>query len=378
MPWNHHETTAMAMHHLYRISPAMIWHRQTTPTKRIARESMGFLQALLGVLVLVHLLGISAARAQSSPPMDLTVALPGPGTLAYLPVELIPRIGADKAEGFHLTLRHFGGGPLALKDMLGGNSDFAALGFTALAQTKDIQGKAYSVASIVQVPAYTLMVSQRLKGRVKTVRDLRGRTVGTHSGSKQGQSTGQHIAEFLLSRAGLRHQDVNFINTGQSYENYAAALQSESADALICSEPAATRLEKSHLAFRIADLHDPSASRQHLGSLFLYTQLATRSELIRREPEKSKRMVAALARTLKWIQSHRAEEIVARLGIANPADQTTLVAILTKHKAMFSPDGGFSQEQLQGSINLLDSLNGTLPAPDVMPLIDAQWVGLKP
>lgn len=332
------------------------------------------MRALLGWLLL--LLSCASLGADSRP---VVIALPGPGALPMLPLELMPRIGADQAEGIRVTLRHFGGGPLALKDMLGGNSDFAALGLSALAETPGIRGKAYAVASMVRVPAYTLMVGARFRGKVRAVADLRGRTIGVHSASQAGKSTGQHIAEFLLRRAGVDTGEVNFVNAGQSLHSYAAALRSGAVDALVTNEPAATRLERSGTAFRLADLHHPQATHRHFGSLFQYTLLATRADVISRDADKVRRAVAALLRTLRWIQRHSPEKIAARMEIRDAGERAALVATLENNKAMFSPDGVFSDEQLQGTAALLRAISGDAPTVSGLEaLIDRQWVERGP
>lgn len=311
-------------------------------------------------------------------PIPVSIALPGPGALPMLPVDLISRIGADKEVGLQLTPRYFGGGPLAIKDMMAGNSDFSAMGFSALAETAGIEGKAFSIASMVQVPAYTLMVSEKLKVKIKTPADLRGRSIGVHSGSKGGKSTGQHIVEFLLKRAQVNPQDVNFISAGQNYKSYAAALQSGAADAIITNEPSASQLEAAGSAYRLVDLHDPAATRKYFGSLFQYTQLSTRADVILHQPDKVNRMVGALLLSLKWIQQHSPQEIADRMGIRDKEQHAILVRVLEKNKGMFSSDGVFSAEALKGTATLIQALSDEKGhAPNLGPLIDDQWVGRR-
>lgn len=311
--------------------------------------------------------------------IPVTIALPGPGALPMLPVDLMTRIGADREAGLQVTLRYFGGGPLAIKDMMAGNSDFSALGFSALAETEGIEGKAYSVASLVRVPAYTLMVKRGLKDRIKTPADLRGRSIGVHSGSKAGKSTGQHIVEFLLTRAGVSPQDVNFVSAGQNYPSYSASLQSGAVDALITNEPSATKLEAAGIAYRLVDLHNPAATRRHFGSLFQYTQLTTRADVIRDQTDKVNRVVAALLRSLNWIKLHSAKEIADRMGIKDPKEYEVFVRALGRNKDMFSPDGVFSPEQLQGTATLLRALSDDKRlARPLDRFIDDRWVGRQP
>ena len=332
---------------------------------------------LVFVLALLCCISLGSRAAALLP---VTIALPGPGALPMLPVELVPLIGADRAQGLSVTLRYFGGGPLALKDLLAGNSDFAALGFSALAETADIEGKAYSVVNLVRVPAYTLMVGEKFKGRIKSPADLRGRSIGVHTGSKGGKSTGQHIAEFLLKRANVSPQEVNFVAAGQNYKSYAAALQSGAADAIITNEPAATRLESEGIAYRLVDLHDLATTRQYLGSLFQYTQVCTRADVIRQQTVKVDRMVGALITALDWIQRHSPGEVADRLGIKDPEEHANFVRVLQKHKGMFSPDGVFSGDQLLGTATLLNAIGNRkdkATSRDLDRLIDDQWVGRR-
>ena len=57
--------------------------------------------------------------------------MPGPLNLSYLPIDLIPRIGADKAEGVRLNLLHTGGGVVALNNLVTRNADFSVAGMPA-------------------------------------------------------------------------------------------------------------------------------------------------------------------------------------------------------------------------------------------------------
>jgi NitT/TauT family transport system substrate-binding protein len=320
--------------------------------------------------------GWQCAAANLTP---VTIALPGPGNLPYLPVELMAKIGADKAEGLQVTLRHFSGGPLALKDMMAGNSDFVSLGFSALAETKDIQGKVYSLAAMTRVPAFTLLVSTTLKGKIKNVADLRGRSIGIPTSSKAGKSVGQQLTEFLLKRANVSPEDVNFISSGMNQQQHAATLQSGSVDAIITNEPSATKLEAAGIAYRLVDLHDPVTTRKYFGGLVLYTQLASRADVIRDQPEKAKRVVAALIRTLDWMRQHNAKEIGDHIAIGGPDEYASFVRALEKNKDMFSPDGAFSAEQLRGTDALLKVLSGDKnPTAPLDRFINDQWVGRQP
>lgn len=311
-------------------------------------------------------------------PLRIVVAMPGPHTAPYLPLELMPRIGADRKAGFLLTLRYFGGGPLAVKDMVDHNSDFAALGMPALAGIRISNPDLVSIAALTQSPAYVLMVRQALKPQIRKLADLRWRTIGTHSGSKQGKSTARQIAEYLLQRNGIRGNDVNFVYAGQNLADYRAALESGQVDAIVVNEPAATLLEKHQLAWRLVDLHDPAVAKTHLGGRFLYTQLATTTETLRDQPDKARQLTTALRDSLRWMATHSAQDIVAHLQLPEGEEKQALQQFLAAHKNIYSPDGAFSEEAVRHSEAFFHNLSGNNLAASQLrygDFIDSRWSG---
>ncbi|MCS6786930.1 MAG: ABC transporter substrate-binding protein [Thiobacillaceae bacterium] len=293
------------------------------------------------------LTGMCAPLLRAAQPV--TLAVPGPGSLNYLPIELIKKIGADRAEGLDLRLRYFSGGPLAVRDMLEGYSDFAVLGAPALAEFAARGEPVVSLAAVSRRPAFVLMVASRLKGEVRRVADLRGRVIGINSSNRQARSTSQQMAEHLLRRAGVDpDKEVNFLAAGQTLEEQRAALASGAVDALMGDEPFASQLRKEGVAFYLLDLHEPEVSRRLLGGdEFLYAQLATRRDLLMREPDKAARMVRALRRSLEWIARTTPQAIVAQLDSPDVGSRHVMLDLLRRHKDLFSPDGSFTREQLR-------------------------------
>lgn len=300
----------------------------------------------LVLITIGHVVGwLGAVRAE---PFTITLATAGPGNLSHLPVDLITRIGADRAEGARLSVRYFGGGPLAYDDMLAGNSDFAVAGSPALADLAVNGNRVVSVAAVNRVPTFVLMVDKRLQGKVKVAADLRGRVIGINTSSRSSRSTSQQVAEFVLRRAGVDPvREVNFLPAGQSLAEQRAAFSAGMVDALMGDEPFASELVREGRVFVLLDLHALDASRHALGGLFLNAQLSTRRALLEQQPDKVALMVRILRRTLQWIASHTAEEIVAALDIREANKRETLLATLRRHKDIYSPDGAFTEEQIR-------------------------------
>lgn len=312
-------------------------------------------------------------------PLSITLSTNGPGNFPHLPVDLIKKIGADRAEGVDLTVRYFAGGPLAYRDMLEKNADFAVAGAPALAGLR-LKGEAVvSIASINRVPPYVLLVRADLKSKVRRVADLRGRVIGTTISTTKSKSTSQQTVEFVLRRAGVRPDQINFVPAGQSLEDELAALESGAVDAVMAFEPFASRIVEAGKAHVLLDLYDLKACRQAMGGLFLHSQLATRADVVRTAPDKVARMVRVLNRTLTWIAGHSAEDIVASLAPPDPESRAALLKTLRHHKAIFSPDGVFSREQIRVAERFFRENNAADPAAAAFSfdsLVEPRWAGL--
>ncbi len=317
----------------------------------------------------------SAARA-ATPPRAIVHA-PGPGNLLFLPITLASRIGADQAEGLELDIRYVGGGPQAFRAMLERNSDFSAGGLSALALQK-LAGKPVAcIVPLTRVPAYTVLVRRELRGQIRQMIDLKGRVVGVKGHVPGGRSTSQLFSEYLLSQAGITPAQVNYVSAGQSYESQHAALASGTVDAIIGDEPFVTRLIRGNIAYTLADYHDLEVTRRLLGGLFLNGMLATRQDVIEERPELVDKMVRSLKRTLVWMASRSADDIVDALALADPRERQALLDVLRLRKNIYTADGQFSDEQLATVDRFLRATEPAFLAQglSVRDLVDSRWAG---
>lgn len=314
---------------------------------------------------------------QAAPVQRVPISVPGPGNLLYMPVTLAGRIGADRAEDLEFEPRYTGGGPQSYRDMLAGNVDFAVAGLSALALQRINGHPVVSILALNSVPAYTLLVRAGLRGKVRKMSDLAGRVLGVKGHVPGGRSTTQLLTEYVLAQAGLSPDSVNFVAVGQAYDSQHAALASGAVDAIMGDEPFATRLVRQKAAWVLADFHDPQTTRKVLGGLFLNAQLCTREDMIARQPELAGKVARTLGRTLVWIGKSRAEDIVAALAPADADERTSLRDALRQHKRMYSPQGRFSEAQLDTVERFLHATEKTPAAQAfrVRSMVDARWAG---
>lgn len=334
----------------------------------------------LARLGLLSVMLLTAFTVHAHSLLKITLASPGPGSFSYLPIDLIKKIGADRAEGVDLEVRYYGGGPLAANEMLKGNSDFAALGMSALA-TFHTDGKdVRSIASVSRTPTYVLSVRSQLRTEIQKISDLRGRVIGVHSSGKNSKSTSRQLVEFMLSRAGIAADSVNYLSAGQSYPEQRAALASGAIDALMGEEPFTSRLVEEGQVHVLADLHNEREARQALGGPFLYVQIATRGSLLAQQPEKVKRMAAVMRYVLQWIASRSPEEIARMLHGNDPAAMRDTRQFLARSKSAYSPDGVFRREEVATTERFLHSLakdDSSTRGIRLTDLIDARYAGWR-
>lgn len=318
------------------------------------------------------------AFAAQAANMRLTIAVPGPGNLLFLPVELAKAIGADAAEGVDMNIRFFGGGPQTIQDMLEGNSEFSACGIPALAQQRASGKPVKSIVAFTRVPAYALMVRSNLKGKVHKIADLKGRVIGVKGHTKGGRSTTQMFTEYILAKNGVSPDSVDFQPAGQDYEGQYAAISGGGMDAIMGDEPFASRLERQGVVYYLADFHDLAAVRKLMGGLFLNAQTATRENVIAQRPEAAEKMVRVMQRALRWINQHSADEVADAMHFQNAGERAALARTLGKYKNIYTPDGAFSDEQVTTTerfYHKVEESNAAAQGLKFKDLIADQWAG---
>lgn len=329
--------------------------------------------------ILVGLASISAGFA-AEPALLLRVSVPGPRNLAYLPIDLIPKIGADRAEGAEVRLQYVGGGSVALQNVLQKNTDFAVAGVPAMLSQQANGEKVRLLAAVDDLPVFVLMVRADLRKQVRAIADLKGKVIAVTRSSLTSKTTSHQLVELLLKSEGVALDTVRIVPVGQSWSEQFAVLRSGTADAIMGYEPTASRLLARNQVYFLMSLADPGVARRVPGSGFLLAALATRPEVVEQEPRKAAKMVAILRRSLQWIATHTPEQIITALEIRDAEEKTALLAALRKHKRLYSPDGRLSGKQLKESELFFHQAEGDNPAArgvQVESLVFDKWAGRK-
>ncbi|BCB25973.1 ABC transporter substrate-binding protein [Sulfurimicrobium lacus] len=310
----------------------------------------------------------------------IVVSVPGPRNLSYLPIDLIPKIAADRDAGVKIQLLHTGGGSVALNNLVTRNADFAVAGLPAAMSLRANNGDVFAVAAVDDAPLFVLMVRSALKDKVKRIADLKGKVIGVNTSTKNSKTTSQQLAELVLQSDGVDLDSVRIVPAGQSWVEQSSLMITGAADAVMGDEPFASRLLAKGQVFFLANLAEPETARKIPGANFLHAAVLTRADVMQDSPDKVEKMVGMLRKSLQWIATHSPEEVVDKLGVTDPDERASLLLALNKYPRAFSKDGMFSTRQLRETELFFRKTSAGDPRGQALVLdsmVNAKWAGRR-
>lgn len=331
----------------------------------------------LSALPLAALSGTATADAALKP---IRINIPGPHSLPFLPIELIPILGIDRSMGAQLIIRYFPSGVRALEDMLAGNAHFSAQGFTVL-HAFQVKGKKVQALAPLsgQVPPYGIVVASELRKQIRSVIDLKGRSIGVSVGNVTSKTYLQQVAEVFLSANGIKSSEVRWVPTAQNWEGQFGALSSGSVDAVFCEEPFMSGLTRKKAGFVLSDFSDPRVMAKIPGAEHLRAALTTSAENLVNDAQNAETMVRMLKLSLEWMAKADAREIADRLDLQDKDEKLELIDVLTHHRGMFASDVRFSRRQVEATAQFMRAAGVlTDDSFDLNKLIASHIAGVKP
>lgn len=341
------------------------------PSRRFA------LKALAGLAALPCL---PRARAAETGVEVIRINIPGPRALLFAPVELIPKLGIDRALGASLVIRYFPSGVRALEDVLAGNAHFSGVAFSVLPLFSAKGQNAVAVAPVSgQTPPYAIVIRKDLADSIKNIRDLKGRSIGVPTGSMTSKTYLQMAAEVLLSSYGVKPTEVRWVPSAQNFTGLHGALAGQAVDAVFCEEPFVSELVGKGIGRVLVNLADPKVTAKVVGGSHLRAVVATSAELARVDAVRCEIMAKMMQRSFAWMASATPEKIISQLNVKDENERSSMIFALTKAPGMFSSDGRFSRQQVEATSVFLRAAQFPLAANfDIHSLVAYQWSGSKP
>jgi NitT/TauT family transport system substrate-binding protein len=184
------------------------------------------------------------ASAQDKPLAKVRiVAATGVLDVTYPTMTLPITLGYWKQEGYDVETLAAGGSLQATQQLVGGNAEFAAASAGAIIQANAKANLAMRVVSTISASDWSLAVDAG--GPVKSVKDLRGKTIGVFNLATGGIA----FLNGLLRANGMEPKDIDMVALGMGAAPV-EAMRSGKVQALIYWGSATASFENAGLAFR--------------------------------------------------------------------------------------------------------------------------------
>ncbi len=303
----------------------------------------------------LFLLALPPAFAQTAKPEKpkIVVAVGGQQGLIYLPLSVAWRLGYFKEAGLEVDLQNLAGGGQALKALVGGSAEFVS-GFYDHTIQMNAQGKKIKAIVMQQrYPGLVLLVSKAARDQgVKSLADLKGKKIGV---TAMGSST-HFFVNYLLNGVGLTPEDYAIIGVGIG-STAVAALRNKQIEALSGLEPSVSTIQNlGDLGLILSDTRTTAGTTKIFGGSYPAGCIYTREEIIRQYPQTAQALVNAMIKALRWIQTHKPEEITALMPEEYyQGNKEIYLQALKNMLDSFSPDGRIALGDAQNVAKVMSS-----------------------
>jgi NitT/TauT family transport system substrate-binding protein len=253
----------------------------------------------------------------------------------YLPAKLAERLGYLKETGLDIELLSAATGSSAEKEMLSGVAQ-GVIGFYD--HTIHLQARGKLVQSVVQfsqAPGEVILVSKSAGKTIKSITDLRHKTLGV---TGLGSST-HFLTQYLLAKSGIKNSEYSVVPVGAG-PRFISAITQGRIDAGMTTEPTISYLRASGEASILVDMRTVSSTEAVLGGPYPSACLYMPTAWVAKNRESVQKIVNAFVKTLHYIETHSAAEIAEMMPTEYyGADKKLYIEALDTGKRMFTADG---------------------------------------
>ncbi|MDD3179119.1 MAG: ABC transporter substrate-binding protein [Opitutaceae bacterium] len=170
---------------------------------------------------------------------------------------------------------------------------------------------AKAVVLLEDSPGISIFVANKVKDQIKSAADFNGRRVAISDGF----STKHFLTDYIATRVGGAPD--SFIQVPKeiqaSVPSIVNGIKAGQVDVVTIMEPKTSQLVASNLVTLMYDLNNAEGTKKALGDVWPTRCLYVSPEFIKAHPDAVQRLVNAVVRTMRYINTHTAEEIFAQL-----------------------------------------------------------------
>jgi NitT/TauT family transport system substrate-binding protein len=304
------------------------------------------------VMLAAASVAVPALRAQGKLEKNkVAIAVGGKAAFYYLPLTISEQLGYFKAEGLEVEISDFAGGSRALQAVVGGSADVVS---GAYEHTINLQSKNQMFQAFVlqgRAPQIAVGVSTRAVPTYRSVTDLRGKKIGV---SAPGSSTNM-VANLVLSRGGVKANEVSFIGVGTS-AGALAAMRSGQIDAMSNTDPVMTMLEQKGEVKIISDTRTLRGTQEVFGGPMPAGCLYAPLDFVQKHPNTCQALANAIVHGLKWLQTAGPSDIIKTVPESYLlGDRALYLASFNKVREAIALDGLIPEEGAKTALRALAS-----------------------
>ncbi len=168
-----------------------------------------------------------------------------------------------------------------------------------------------AVMVINDAPGMTVMVANRVKDKIRSAADFKGKNIA--EGARYG--TKAVITGYLAKKAGVPPGSFTpvMVESEGRLEAVLRGLKEGKVDVMTFQEPVTSALLESNMVSVLYDLNSKETTTKVLGAAFPAQSLLMSPKYIEAHPDTTQHLVNALVRTMRFVNTHTAEEIAEKL-----------------------------------------------------------------
>ncbi|WP_413812150.1 ABC transporter substrate-binding protein [Streptomyces sp. OE57] len=298
-----------------------------------AKFSAAAVAAALALTTLTACGGDSSASGGEDGKVKIMVG--GLDKVIYMPAMLTQRLGYFKAEGLKVQLLTEPAGVQATTSLVAGDVQ-GVVGFYD--HTLDLQVKGKQVESVVQLaqaPGEVEVVSNKAAGELKSPEDFKGKKLGV---TGLGSST-DFLTKYLAVDSGVKTSEFTPVAVGAG-QTFISALKQGSIQGGMTTDPTVAQIVEQKIGKVLIDMRTPEGSKQALGGLYPSSSLYMNADWVNGHKDTVQKLANAFVKTLKWMSTHSAEDIAAKMPSDYAQGGAKLYAEAIKSTLpMFTKDG---------------------------------------
>ena len=250
----------------------------------------------------------SPSSSASSAPVQVKIMVGGLSKQIYLPNMLTQQLGYFKDQNLDVQLIDEASGQSSEDQVVAGNVDAGSGSYN---HTIELQAAGKNIETVCQfgiAPGEAEVMDATKASSITSASDLKGQNLGvTEIGS------GTHTLTLaLLGQKGISGDQVHFLPVGAG-DTFIAAMKQGRIVAGMTTEPTISRLLASGDGKVLVDLRTPASTRAALGGDYPFIGIWAKNDWVNSHKDVAQRLVNAYVKTLKWMHSHTADEIAAKM-----------------------------------------------------------------